>query len=722
MLAIVLLLTAAVLVLVQARMRAQVRADLASTLRRESRVYAEIERVRRDESRQGAELIANQPSLKALMSTNDRPTVQDASRSILLTSRADFLILENQAGEMLALHAKSGDVTAAKAQPLMKGSAGEEDWWFIDGHLYDVNFVPIVAGSGAEERGLGRIALGHEIKRDSILTDGAPGGSAYIFERQDHVLLSSLSSDVWADIEAGFERERTITPGEREFYVHGERYLAGFVELPGDHPVRLYCLQSYDQATSFLHALNRMLVILGALAVLAGAFIAFFLSRQITRPLEQLVIGTRRLKKGDFEFQIPVRGNDEVAHLGRAFAEMRDSLKKSRESMLRSARLEAVGRLAGGVAHDFNNLVMIIKGYSDMLLDSTPAKSRPHLDEIKRAGDRASALTRQLLAFSRKQILEPQILDPNQTVRNMVKMLQVLIGEDVELVTSLSDEIGRVQADPGQLEQVVMNLAVNARDAMPNGGELIIQTQQTHLDESYAAAHHDVTAGSYVLIAVTDTGSGMSKETLEHIFEPFFTTKEPGKGTGLGLATVYGIVKQSHGHITVSSEPGSGTTFKIYFPALGKFVPLPRALPSVAAPRGEGTVLLVEDEPSLRVLVAESLKGLGYTVLQAGNGLEAMAVADGHRGKIDILVTDIVMPRMGGPELVAKLKEKREGFSVIFMSGYTDAVTLEGAKLGADVVLLNKPFTTEVLARRISDAQQNATRCVSEAMAAGRSG
>jgi signal transduction histidine kinase/ActR/RegA family two-component response regulator len=710
MLAVVFLLTASVLVLVQARMRKQVRTDLASTLRTESRVYAEIERVRREQAQQSADLIANQPSLKALMSTNDELTVEDGSKWILPTSRADLLILENPSGEMLALHSKSSDVTSMMVKPLMHRSTSEseEDWWFIDGHLYDVNLVAIVAGAGAEERSLGRMALGREIRRESLMNSGDFGKSAFTFERQGKVLLSSLPPDVWPELESALPEETTQPNAVREFEVRGERYLASFAELPGDHPVRLYCLQSYDQATAFLHALNRMLLILGAVAVLAGALIAFFLSRQITRPLEQLVVGTQALQKGDFEFQIPIRGNDEVADLGRAFDVMRESLKKSREGMLRSARLEAVGRLAGGVAHDFNNLVMIIKGYSDMLLDSATPQSRPHLEEIKRAGDRASALTRQLLAFSRKQILESQVLDPNQTVRNMVKMLRVLIGEDIELVTSLSDQIGHVQADPGQLEQVVMNLAVNARDAMPNGGKLVIETQHCHLDDSYVAANSEASTGDYVLIAVTDNGTGMSKETQSQIFEPFFTTKEQGKGTGLGLATVYGIVKQSRGHISVYSEIDHGTTFKVYLPALDKTVPVALPQKSGAAVKGVGTVLLVEDEPALRALAVASLKKLGYTVLEAGNGLEALAVFEQHPTKIDVVVADIVMPRMGGPELVEKLRAKRDDFAVIFMTGYTEAAVLENAKIGSGSVLLNKPFSADVLAAKINELQQKA--------------
>ena len=423
--------------------------------------------------------------------------------------------------------------------------------------------------------------------------------------------------------------------------------------------------------------------------------------------MERLALGTQRLKQGDFEFEIPIQGSDEVAELTGAFDEMRHSLQQSREGLLRSASLEAVGRLAGGVAHDFNNLVMIIKGYSDLLLDSATPEQHGHIEEIKNAGERASALTRQLLAFSRKQVLEPQVLDPNQTVRSMVKMLRILIGEDIELVTKLSDQVGRIQADPGQLEQVVMNLAVNARDAMPGGGKLFVETQPCDLDEQYAASHSEVTPEPFVRIAVTDTGCGMNEETLAHIFEPFFTTKTAGKGTGLGLATVYGIVKQSGGHISVYSEMGRGATFKVYLPALVRSVPVATPPQTPVAPKGNGTILLVEDEPALRALAVESLRRLGYTVLSAEDGVEALAAAEQHLGGVDMVVTDIVMPRMGGPELVDRLRQKQDGFGVIFMSGYTEAAALQNASITRDASLLNKPFSSEVLARKVSEVRES---------------
>jgi signal transduction histidine kinase/ActR/RegA family two-component response regulator len=706
MLAVVFLLTAAVLALVQVRMRAHVAEDLVSTLRTESAVYSTVEEARRQQAEQSAALIANLPSLKALMSTHDPLTVQDGSESILHTSGADVLILEDPAGTLLALHSRSTKVAASSERLLLFRSAEQHDWWFVNGHLYDLSFAPITAGAGSELHTLGLVALGREVTPQSIAGTDTLQDSPVIFEREGRVLLSSLDPSLWRDFQSWLGGSAHAPRSIQEIDIGGERYLGSFIELSGDHPIRLYCLKSYDQATSFLGLLNRMLLILGAIAVLTGALVGFVLSRQITRPLEDLVQASRQMEKGDFEFPISVQGKDEVAELTRAFEQMRKSLRLSREGMLRSARLEAVGRLAGGIAHDFNNLVMIIKGYSDLLLETATPDNRPHLEEIKRAGDRASGLTRQLLAFSRKQVLEPQVLDLNHTVRGMMKMLRLLLGENIELLTSLSEQIGRVRADPGQLEQVIMNLAVNARDALPGRGKVIIETQSCNLDESYATSHNEVAPGPYVQLAVTDTGCGMNSETLTQIFEPFFTTKEPGRGTGLGLATVYGIVKQSRGHITVYSEVGVGTTFKIYLPAVDKPALSPQVQPASALPAGHGTVLLVEDEAPLRSLAAEALKRLGYEVLPAENGLEALVVADQHLGEINVVVTDIVMPRMGGPEMVEKLRRKRTGFSVIFMSGYTEAAVLENANIGKDAILLNKPFSTETLVRRMREAQE----------------
>jgi CheY-like chemotaxis protein len=291
----------------------------------------------------------------------------------------------------------------------------------------------------------------------------------------------------------------------------------------------------------------------------------------------------------------------------------------------------------------------------------------------------------------------------------MVKMLRVLIGEDIELKTDLSDQTGRVQVDPGQLEQVVMNLVVNARDAMPGGGKLTVKTEPAHLNEAYAISNPGARAGNYVLIAVTDNGIGMDKETMAHIFEPFFTTKEQGKGTGLGLATVYGIVEQSRGHIAVDSEIGVGTTFKVYLPALSTAASDTLAQKSALALKGTGTILLVEDEPALRLLTAASLRGFGYTVIEAENGADALVVAEAHVGKIDIVVTDIVMPQMGGPELVSRLRAKRSDFVAILVSGYSQAAAFDQAQLGAGAILLHKPFAIETLAAKIQESLNKAS-------------
>jgi two-component system, cell cycle sensor histidine kinase and response regulator CckA len=387
---------------------------------------------------------------------------------------------------------------------------------------------------------------------------------------------------------------------------------------------------------------------------------------------------------------------------------------KSLELQLQqSQRLEAVGRLAGGVAHDFNNLLTVITGYGYMLLGDLAAEAAPraNVEEILKAVDRASALTVQLLAFSRRQIAQPKTIDVNDLVLNMDKMLRRVIGEDIELVTALSPDAGKVHADSGQLEQVIVNLVVNSRDALPEGGRITIETANATLDEAYARTHLKAKAGEYVMLSVMDTGHGMDEETKAHIFEPFFTTKELGKGTGLGLAQVYGIVKQSGGEIAVTSDLGAGTRIRIYLPRIfGKA--------SADAPRetdtdlqaGTETVLLVEDEDDVRRLVYEVLEQHGYTVLPAAQPQEAIDICRSYRGRIDLLLTDVVMPRMGGRDLAEKAAEIRPDMKVLYMSGYTEDAML-GASFGeAGVAFLRKPFTPVVLTRKIRDVLEERSR------------
>ena len=377
------------------------------------------------------------------------------------------------------------------------------------------------------------------------------------------------------------------------------------------------------------------------------------------------------------------------------------------EQVLLSQKMEAIGRLAGGVAHDFNNILTAIGGYSDLLLaDLPPDDRRRHdVEEIHQATQRAATLTQQLLAFSRRQVLQPKVINLNALVPNIEKMLRRLIGEDILFATVLHPSLGNVRADPGQLEQVIVNLAVNARDAMPDGGRLTIETRNVELDEAYTAEHPAVKPGRYVLLAVTDTGVGMDEETKARIFEPFFTTKVRGKGTGLGLATVYGIVQQTGGHIWPYSEPGRGTTMRVYLPRVDAPAD-PSEHPRDTAPetlRGSETILVVEDEAPVRTVTRQLLERNGYTVLEAPDGPTALALVDGKAGNrhIDLLLTDVIMPSMSGRELAAQLNARRPNVRVLFMSGYTDDAVVRHGMLEPGLAYLEKPFRPTALLREV---------------------
>jgi PAS domain S-box-containing protein len=380
---------------------------------------------------------------------------------------------------------------------------------------------------------------------------------------------------------------------------------------------------------------------------------------------------------------------------------------KSMEAQLeQAARIESVGRLAGGIAHDFNNLLTVINGYSDLLLDQFAPDHvvSAHVKEIRHAGDRAAALTHQLLAFSRRQVLDPQVLNLNSVVTSLETMLNRLIGEDITLRTRLAPSLGRVKADPGQIEQVIMNLAVNARDAMAFGGDLTIETDNVELDEGHAHTHATVKPGPHVMLAVHDTGVGMTSETQAHIFDPFFTTKETGKGTGLGLATVYGIVKQSGGSIWVYSEVGHGTVFKIYLPMVLDPAEMKTEVKALAPPAmGSETVLVVEDEERVRSLIRLALEPAGYTILETQDAEHALAACNSHDGPIQLLLTDVVMPKMSGPVVAKKVSSLRPDIKVLYMSGYTyDAVANHGVAW-QDTPFLQKPFSPAVLRRKVRE-------------------
>src|SRR5437016_554922 len=377
------------------------------------------------------------------------------------------------------------------------------------------------------------------------------------------------------------------------------------------------------------------------------------------------------------------------------------------EQQLRQAqKMEAVGRLAGGIAHDFNNILTAITGHADLLLEDLGHHDprRTDVDEIRRSAERAAGLTRQLLAFSRQQVLQPKVVDLNALVLDMDKLLRRLIGEDVELATVLDPTLGHVTADPGQLEQVIVNLAVNARDAMPQGGKLTLETCNIDLDSSYTLEHSLVKPGPYVQLTVSDSGIGMDEETQAHAFEPFFTTKPRGQGTGLGLAMVYGTVKQSGGFIWVYSEPGQGATFKIYLPRVDAPVEsMAPPAPVERPPRGSETVLLAEDEPAVRAIAQQALERQGYTVLAAPSGADALALAAQHGATIHLLLTDVVMPGMSGRDLADRLTAPRPGIRVLSISGYTDNAIVRHGMLEPGLAYLQKPFRPDALVRKVRD-------------------
>ena len=400
----------------------------------------------------------------------------------------------------------------------------------------------------------------------------------------------------------------------------------------------------------------------------------------------------------------PVLKKDNSLAFFEVFAEDITERRTLEKQLIQAQKMEAIGRLAGGISHDFNNLLSVILGHSDILEEhlGSNVRLRKSVEATRSAAERAAALTMQLLAFSRKQVIEPKIIDLNSCVVEIQKMLHRVIGEDIELSIRLQHDLGHVKADPGQLNQVLMNLAVNSRDAMPSGGKLAIETADADLDDTYVRQHLGARPGPFVMLAVSDTGIGMDPETLSHIFEPFFTTKEIGKGTGLGLSMVYGIIKQNNGYIMAYSEPGRGTTFKIYFPRSEESLPAPHKVEK-EIPGGTETILVVEDELALRELACVLLQEAGYTVLESSGVEDAIAIAKDSDRTVDLLLTDVVMPRLDGRELANQLVALRPNLKILFMSGYTDDVIVHRGVLKHGTVLVQKPFTKATLLRKVRE-------------------
>jgi signal transduction histidine kinase len=653
------------------------------------------------------------------MTTEDASTIQDESASILGISGSDLLVLANRGGEIVGLQTKSKDFGRELAAGMFRNSMQRDEvrnWWLGGGHLYEVWFQPIYFGAPGEGRIIGYLALGHEIDDHVAKEFSSIVSSEIVFQSGHTTLASSLPPGKGRSLSTLSQLigiERGDSP--REIQLGNERYLSTTVSLSeGDAlQITLSVLRSLDKATEFLNRLNRILLGLGLLSVLAGGALVFLLSHTFTKPLSNLVAGVRALEVGDFDYPLQANGGDEVGEVTSAFDRLRTSIQKAQteqqqlEDRLRQAhKMEAVGRLAGGVAHDFNNLLTIIRGNSDLLLDrkEVDPPHRKYVEQIQKAADRAVSMTRQLLAFSRMQVLQPLVIDLNQIISEMSKMIPRLIGEHIEFGFLPEPHLTPVLADPGQMEQVILNLAVNARDAMPDGGKITIVTRNIVMDAAEAGKRPPMHAGQYVLLSVSDTGHGMDAGTKAHIFEPFFTTKDASKGTGLGLATVYGIVKQSGGFIWVESEKGRGATFEIYLPNCRKPVSAgEETSKSGPMPGGNETILVVEDETAVRELASEFLKAGGYKVLEARDGTEGLKFAMSYQDNIHLLLTDMVMPRMSGADLAQKLRSLRPEVRVIFMSGYSEFSGKNLERMSDEANALQKPFSRSTLLAKVRE-------------------
>ena len=649
----------------------------------------------------------------AFMRNGDVTTIEDASNDPWQSDECNLFVLADRTGKLEALHARYGAFAEEDAQHMLWRAANRGErfgWWFGRGSLYQVVMQPFYTNAEKKGKPAGYVVVGRLMDAHAVLDLGKLSTSDVVFRYGGKVVVSTLTP--WKQAE--FERWTKDGNVPVELSLSGERYRTHPVELTlAAYPsTTVTVLKSYDGVTAYLQALNRLLLGLGLVTLLGGAALMFVISDTITQSLGTLVEGVKALERGNFSYPLKATGNNEVSRLTRAFAEMRETLERNQsqkmelEEQLRQAqKMEALGRLAGGVAHDFNNLLTVIRGYSELLLDRIQPGDNFHhcAQQIRKTADRASSLTRQLLMFSRRQVLQAKVVDVNELIADMGKLLRRLIREDIELQLQLGDSPGRVKADPGQLEQVLLNLVVNAGDAMPVGGRLTIATENVVVDEEYRRSRPSAELGSFLLISVRDTGRGMDAATKSHIFEPFFTTKEPGKGTGLGLATVYGVVKQSGGFIWVESEPGRGTCFGIYLPLTEE------SLDTLSAPNRElvaaktrrKTVLVVEDEKEVRELACEFLTAAGYRVLTAEDGLEGLETLNRLGDCIELVLTDVVMPRMRGPELGRRIQKARPEIKIIYMTGYLDHHEDEGGIL-EEATILQKPFSRDSVVRHVS--------------------
>jgi signal transduction histidine kinase/ActR/RegA family two-component response regulator len=670
-------------------------------------------------------------------------TIQRELERIFSDLGRDLLIVTDDSGRVLAAVGpvglpRKGDVVRL---PAVRNALTS------DSATADSGFGVLRAGPGKSPFQVGCVAIlvdGYPIgvlllgeRLDRLMPRFAPPGTHAVVTLGDTVVLSTLDAAV-----LGTTWKPSARAAGEVSRLNGAEYVTASVPLGLDDmggPATLFLARSVTAAlTPLTGALGRSFLIAGILAVLLVGGGAAVVSRTTLRPLASFVSFLRAGAGGEGTFarfshptspppaeidtltdaynRLIESLRQQHAEIAQANATLRQqvqereraeqALRESEEQLRQSQKLEALGTLAGGVAHDFNNLLSVIIGFAEISTRAAPAGPgdstlREDLAQISEAANRATGLVRQLLAFSRKQVMQPQIVDLNHVVTRMEMMLNRVIGEDVVLTTKLEPRLARIKADPGQLEQVIMNLVVNARDAMPTGGTILIETRNVQLDARYERRPEAIAAGPAVMLAVSDTGVGMNEATRRRIFEPFFTTKPPGKGTGLGLSTVYGIVRQSEGSITVYSQPGEGCTFRCYFPPTAVDTKPEQSVAADDASGGDETVLVAEDEGQMRTLLRRCLASRGYRVLEASHGAEALQIAAAHRGPIHLLVTDVVMPHMSGKDLAQRLQTERPDLRVLFISGYSDEAIERHGVLSPGSAFLQKPLQPDVLARAV---------------------
>ena len=707
--------------------------------------------------------VANEPLLRSFVQspeTSSPGEVQKLLQQFTAPQDANAIRVEvwNAQGGVL-LVSPDGDTTPLSDLTNEFKQVSAEPFKTIGGirQLKDVIGFPAVAAIKAED---GKVA-GYLVRwRKLAASADTRQQMTRLLGTNATLYLGNHDNDTWTDLANIVPKPPVDVRAKEDIFTYdrnGNTQVLGLARPIAGTPWLILIEFPDDVVLKPVSGFVTRMIVIGLFLFVMGVAGAFVLSRNITGPLYQLTGRATAISRGDDLRSVDIHQDDEVGQLAQAFNTMVEKLRDSQrelerkvqertaqleeanrqleslsetnahkrsvaeqertdalealhnteKQLLQSQKLEAVGRLAGGISHDFNNLLTVILGYSDIMKRSLQEGHplRRNVQEIVRASERAASLTRQLLAFSRKQVMQPKVFDLNTVVIDLEKMLRRMIGEDVELRVSLQDELDHIKADPVQLEQVIMNLVVNARDAMPRGGKLSIETSNVYLDEAYAREHVSVVPGDYVMLAISDTGCGMNKETRLHIFEPFFTTKEQGKGTGLGLSMVYGIVRQSGGNIWVYSEEGRGTTFKVYFPRVTAHAEeYKRISGSLDGPQGSETILLVEDAELVRKLARQVLEGAGYRVLEAANAQAAIDLCETINGdKIDLLLTDVVMPGMSGNDMSRILLEKRPEMPVLYMSGYTDDAIVQHGVLEPGINFLQKPFTPGALASKVRE-------------------